>query len=256
MNMRVSISIITITYNNYSELMSTLSSIEAIDCEKIVVNGGSCPKTKEFLDAQKNIIYLSEPDRGISDAFNKGIKLSTQEGIWFINSGDHCIDHAYADYAQKHITKYDFIYANVLYDSVLYGKLKIAPREHGILGLGMPYPHPGMIFNRSVFDRIGLFNLDYKIAMDFELVCRMKKANMSGHYYPHNVVHMDGTGISSTQHSKAFKEDGLALSENNLMSSMNYFAYKARGLKLKTLLFGESVGLLKYYRNIKKLIKS
>ena len=82
------ISIITVTYNNFDDLYRTLNSLEKIDgIEKVVVNGGDCAKTKEYL-SDFDGISISEPDKGISDAFNKGVSRANGDNLMFLNSGD------------------------------------------------------------------------------------------------------------------------------------------------------------------------
>lgn len=77
------ISIITITFNNYSELRTTLDSLKDIsNIESIVVNGGSCEKTREFLKNYPGK-SVSEKDNGISDAFNKGLRIASGDAILF-----------------------------------------------------------------------------------------------------------------------------------------------------------------------------
>ena len=79
------ISIITVTYNNFDDLHRTLNSLEKIDgIEKVVVNGGDCAKTKEYL-SDFDGIAISEPDKGISDAFNKGVSHANGENVMFLN---------------------------------------------------------------------------------------------------------------------------------------------------------------------------
>jgi glycosyltransferase len=247
----MNISIITVTFNNFSELIETLQSTENLSCERIVINGGSCEKTKAFLESRRDITSISEPDKGISDAFNKGVGLSTGSGLWFLNSGDICIEPTYVEFANKELSHFDFVFADIIYNSSIYGPIKLTPTPNRPLGLGMPYSHPGMIFNRKAFEKIGLFSLDYKIAMDFEFICRMRKAKMRGEYYPHAVTLMDGTGISTTQPMRAFIEDGKALAENNLMNFVNSLLYKRRHLKLVLRSIAEKFGLLRYYQSLK-----
>ena len=82
------ISIITVTYNNFQDLYRTLNSLENVEgIEKIVVNGGKCAKTKKYLSNFDGIV-ISEPDKGISDAFNKGVSNANGENVMFLNSGD------------------------------------------------------------------------------------------------------------------------------------------------------------------------
>ena len=82
------LSIITVTYNNFDDLYRTLNSLNEVEgIEKVVVNGGECHKTKEYLSAFDGIA-ISEPDKGISDAFNKGVSHANGENVMFLNSGD------------------------------------------------------------------------------------------------------------------------------------------------------------------------
>ena len=82
------ISIITVTYNNFDDLERTLNSLKKVDgIEKIVVNGGTCTKTKEYL-SDFDGIAISENDKGISDAFNKGVSHASGDNVMFLNSGD------------------------------------------------------------------------------------------------------------------------------------------------------------------------
>lgn len=92
------ISIVTVTYNNFNELIETLNSIPESDIvESVVINGGDCKKTKDFLENYPGK-SISEKDDGIADAFNKSIKLSSGDYIMFLNSGDILLS---ADYLQK-----------------------------------------------------------------------------------------------------------------------------------------------------------
>ena len=74
------ISVITVTYNNYNDLLRTLHSLKNVDdIESVVVNGGDCNKTKKLLSNYDGIA-ISEPDKGISDAFNKGVTRAIETG--------------------------------------------------------------------------------------------------------------------------------------------------------------------------------
>ena len=82
------LSIVTITFNNFEDLLHTIESVRDLEnCEHIIINGGNCLKTLEYL---KNFsgISVSEPDQGISDAFNKGNRLSSADSKIMLNSGD------------------------------------------------------------------------------------------------------------------------------------------------------------------------
>ena len=225
------ISVVTITYNNFSELQKTVESLAPVKdrIEHIVVNGGQCEQTKEYL-RQYGCKSISEPDQGISDAFNKGIRMATGSGVVFLNSGDVLIHPEYLEWAESHLTSKDFTFSDILFDDAVGGVIRLKP--HGQpLGRGMPYPHPSLVVKRQVFDLIGGFLENFRIAMDYEFVCRMKNAKLEGIYYGQPVVLMDGTGVSAKNESRSFVECKNALIENNLWTFSNgFFFYKRRFL--------------------------
>jgi len=224
------ISIITVTYNNFDDLNFTLNSLEKIDgIEKVVVNGGDCAKTKEFLSCFDGIV-ISEPDKGISDAFNKGVSQASGENVMFLNSGDVLLSPKYLQEAEK-IIKFNpeisFVHSDSLFDDRISGTIYMEPLKSALfkeapLGRGMPYNHLTMVIRKNVFEKIGLFKLHYKITMDFEWVCRLQKNSYKGHYIGGSpVVRMDGGGISSTTEQLVMWESLKALKENKLLSIMN-----------------------------------
>lgn len=222
------ISIVTITYNNYEELRSTLDSIANIqDVESIVVNGGSCPKTLDFLKSY-NGVSLSEKDTGISDAFNKGVKLSTGDAIMFLNSGDHLIDPEYINECNKILHEkpiVDYLYSDIIFNDELIGpvRINVGPKMKN-LAKGMPYPHQSLIIRKTVFDKIGGFNEKLKVAMDFDFVVRMLNANYKiFHYLPIASVKMDGAGVSSKQQLKSIEEITSVLNTHNRMNKKIQF---------------------------------
>jgi len=240
------ISVVTITYNNFSELQRTVESLAPIKdrIEHIIVNGGQCEQTKEYL-RQCGCKSISEPDRGISDAFNKGVRMATGSGVVFLNSGDVLIHPEYLEWAESHLTSKDFTFSDILFDDAVGGVIRLKPHGQS-LGRGMPYPHPSLVVKRQVFDLIGGFLENFRIAMDYEFVCRMKNAKLEGIYYGQPVVLMDGTGVSAKNESRSFMECKNALVENNLWTFSNrFFFYKRRFLySLRWALFATGLGSL------------
>ena len=93
----MNISIITITYNNLVGLMKTVNSVlqqsQILNIEYIIIDGGSSDGTKEYLESLPQYVsWISEPDRGISHAFNKGIEKASGDMLLFLNSGDSFLD--------------------------------------------------------------------------------------------------------------------------------------------------------------------
>lgn len=222
------ISVITITFNNYEELIETLDSIKDVkDIQSVVVNGGSCKKTKLFLETYQGIA-LSEKDKGISDAFNKGINLSTGDALMFLNSGDKLIDPTYLDDVNallKSTPEVSLFYSDIIYNDNMLGPRRIKVKEiqdENEAHHGMPYPHQSMIIRKAAFDKVGGFSLDLKIAMDFDLILRMMKAGFTKKLYiPKASVEMDGGGISSTHELACIKENQMLLKKHGYYTFKN-----------------------------------
>jgi len=212
------LSIISITFNNFEELFNTVESVSGlVDCEHIIINGGSCPQTLEFLQGYSGKT-VSEPDLGISDAFNKGIRYSQGEAAIMLNSGDILIDRTYPKEAMKILQEHpeiDFVHADLIFDDALIGPYVMRPLRtqntlYPNIGRGMPYRHQSMVVRNSIYDKVGLFNLKY-ICSDYDWVSRWelyrKNSNGIAYYLQGNpVIKMDGTGISSVQEGKIIYE--------------------------------------------------
>ena len=221
------LSIVTITFNNFEDLLHTIESVRDLEhSEHIIINGGNCLKTLEYL---KNFSgkSISEPDQGISDAFNKGINLSTGDAIIMLNSGDILLDRTYPSRACQILdqdSEIDFVHSDLIFEDRLIGPYVMRPlRIKNILypniGRGMPYRHQSMVVRKEVYDRVGLFNLDY-ISSDYDWVCKWELSIKEPHgkaYYSDGVpvIKMDGGGISSTQESKIILEAIQIIKQHN-----------------------------------------
>lgn len=202
--------------------MATLESIKGLNnTQSIVINGGSCTKTKEFLSHYSGI-SVSEKDDGISDAFNKGLKLATGDSVMFLNSGDVLIDRTYIDEVDKILAnepKISYVHSDILYDDVMLGLIHVRstskPRS---LAKGMPYPHQSLIIRKSIFDRVGGFSKKYKLVMDFDLILRMYKINAVGCHISRMTVRMDGAGVSSRADFAILRENYKALKSNGYLT--------------------------------------
>jgi glycosyltransferase len=177
------LSIITICKNSSLTVGQTLKSvveqqdIDTSQIEHLVVDGASTDRTVEIASQFPHIRLISEADRGISDAFNRGIKNSSGEWIMFLNSNDKLHDSmVLADILP--------ILRSVAAD-VVYGRISVVDpsnnmvlREAGrdraweYLHQRMTIPHPATITRRCYFERFGLFDENFKIAMDYEILLR------------------------------------------------------------------------------------
>ena len=171
------ISILTVTYNAERLIEKTIQSVlmqDFKDLEYLVIDGGSTDKTLVLLN-KYNINYVSEPDEGVSDAFNKGISKAKGEYILFLNAGDY--------FSDKGVLR--SVFSIDLGADVVYGKVLVSfdrnghhiESIHGSIKLPLnklPTVHQGMIFTRNTFDQLGAFDKRYKYAMDYDHYHRIR----------------------------------------------------------------------------------
>ncbi len=226
------ISVVTITYNNYEELIETLDSIKGLtSVQSIVVNGGSCEKTRNFLSSYPGVV-ISEKDHGISDAFNKGLKLAEGTGVMFLNSGDRLIFRDYPAVAEELLGKYDFIHSDIIFDDAITGPIRMKPALCSV-GYGMPYFHQSMVIKSEWMRKAGLFDLNFKIAMDYDYVIRLQKLGARGYYFnAAPTIHMDGQGISATQENKSLAECYTSMKKNDVLNLQNRAGFALRKARL------------------------
>ncbi len=226
------ISVVTITFNNYSELLETIESLKNVkNIQHVVINGGSCEKTLRFLQSYSGK-SISEKDFGISDAFNKGINYSDGDAVMYLNSGDKLVDAAYLDDASEILHKHsevDFIHANIEFVDTVAGKLILVPKDSLP---NMPFLHPSMIVRKKVFNSIGGFDLSFKSAMDLDFVYRLIKSQARGFYFNRAVVEMNGSGISSNKPFLGFKEKVRVVKKNRDWSLATLTSLTWSGFKL------------------------
>ena len=232
------LSIITATYNNYEELVSTIESVFKQEIPKsclYVVNGGSCALTNKYLIEQK-IPHISEPDTGIYNAFNKGIINTTGKYILFLNSGDLLVNqHKYIQNALELLADgVDLVHGEILYIDPRRGRVHY--KEKSLKNFySMPIRHPSVIMKRHIFDEVGLFSEVYNSAGDFDLICRVINAGYQLKFLPFICTEMDGGGVSSGKPFNILLEDIDVLIKNKKINIL--------------------VGVLLFYRFIKTYIK-
>ena len=235
------VSIITATYNSANTIIDTLLSLNEQtyeNIEYIIMDGASKDNTIEIINevCQKKYKVISEPDNGIYDALNKGIKLATGDIVGFLHSDDL---FAYPDAVKDLVTSIQknqtqAVYADLEYVSRIDTNKIIRKwvsgdfqRQH-LLNGWMP-PHPTFFMYRSSYHQYGLFNLDFKIAADYDSILRYLWSNkVKVSYLPKVVTKMRVGGASNRSLKNIInktKEDIQALKNNNI--------FWPRGLILK-----------------------
>ncbi|MDA9768684.1 glycosyltransferase, partial [Flavobacteriaceae bacterium] len=186
------ISIITISYNAENTIENTLKSIENQsynNIEHIIIDGGSKDSTLEICNSFPHVFkILSEPDNGVYDAFNKGLKLATGDVIGFLNADDTFYnENSIQDIVDAFSNnETDIVYGNLDYvneESKVIRNWISRPYEKGLLKKAWKTAHPSFYCKKKVYDRLGGYNDSFKIAGDFELCIRFIEINQVPSFY-------------------------------------------------------------------------
>jgi putative colanic acid biosynthesis glycosyltransferase len=207
------ITIVTISKNNYQSLDKTLESVKNQDypnIEHIIIDGDSDDGTKELLSSYvhaKKYSYLSEPDRGISSAFNKGLDKSNGDLIFFLNSGDlFCSNTVVSEVVESYQAhKWQCAVGTTLTTSLTGEPIFYRPPQLSskFLKYFMFLPHQGFFCETSLHKNYS-YDESIKTSMDYELFLRMLK-NIPIFYLPTIISNREPGGVS-TQTSKRIAE--------------------------------------------------
>lgn len=225
------ISIITVTFNSAATIRQTIESVLAQNyhsVEHVIIDGASKDNTVEILKSfGDKIKFVSEPDKGIYDAMNKGLKLASGDVIGTLGGDDFYPNNQVVSQVVQAFTEYqtDAIYGDIqfvnpedIHTIVRYWKSGEYSRESWLSGW-MP-PHPSFYLKKSAFEKYGNYITDFACSGDYELMLRMLyKNNLSAHYLPLTLTTMrnGGTSTASLKHRyRANMEDRRAWKINNL----------------------------------------
>ncbi len=206
------VSVITASFNLLSsgrreQMLRCLESIRSqqdVRIEHLVIDGASTDGTLDFLKSYENqgwIKIFSEPDKGIYDAFNRGIAKAQGEYVCFINSDDYLNNPAGLAEAVKALrhSRADFSYSPVSYEKggKIIGNDEKDMDFRTIFG-AMACCHQGMVFKRSLFERVGLHNIKYKISADYDFILRSLLKGASFVKVPVSYAVFGKDGLSGT----------------------------------------------------------
>ena len=241
----VKISVVTLTFNSELTIKETIKSVISQtypNIEHVIIDNVSTDKTLQIVsdlydEVDKKYKVISEKDQGISDGFNKGIAASNGEVVVFLNSDDVYCDKDLLETVAKAFENPEvmFVHGDMFFEDPDFGSNRRKPLFCD-LDYGMPFNHPTMFIRKSLYDEIGNFDLSYRYAMDFHLVCRMfqsvKKCKYKGIYLSDPCfVLMRAGGISDTQELRSIDDVERSLKENHLYSFkafINLFMRRSR----------------------------
>lgn len=205
------ISIITVVFNGEKTIRDTLESVlqqTYPEVEYIVIDGNSTDGTLDIVNSYGNRIHriVSEPDQGIYDAMNKGIKIATGEIVGFLNADDVYADsEILAEIAQNFTeTQSDAVYGDLLYVSPedlskVHRYWQAGSYREGDFLWGWMPPHPTFFLKKECYRDFGTFRLDLGSAADYELMLRMiHKNEVKLSYIQKTFVLMRVGGISNS----------------------------------------------------------
>jgi len=214
------LTIITVTFNDSIGLEQTIKSVymQYMDqIEYIIIDGGSNDNTHSILNKYKKLIsyWISEPDKGIYDAMNKGIKIASGDALLFLNAGDVFVGDVINDKNFKFPALIPVKYKTYS------GKLKNFKQRN--YKYSHPYCHQGIIFENKKL----LYNTKFKIAADFDYYLRHGYKNLPFIETTGYILY-DNNGVSTNQYLQKYAEIGEII--KNYFPSFNYYLYKSKSL--------------------------
>jgi len=243
------ISIVTVCFNAAATISDTLESVgsqDYPDIEHILIDGASTDNTMRIVEENgKHLVkVISEPDKGLYDAMNKGWRMATGEYVGFLHSDDFfanetcvrkIVDHALSN-------KSDVILGDIqIIDPIETDNTRrqySAKDFHvGLIEQGYAPPHPGQYIRRSLFEKYGGFDLQYPLASDFDLIARFLYVNNAS--FSHLAV-----PIVKMRHG--------GLSSNNLLANIKMFEEVYRSNKNNGIPTSRATILKRYFRKARQ----
>lgn len=208
------LSIITINLNNSTGLNKTIGSVISQtlnNFEYIVIDGGSVDNSIEIIknNSEKIDYWISEPDKGIYHAMNKGIKQARGEYCFFLNSGDYFVNEKVLEAVFGHNFQEDVIFGNLLvfFNGSFVGK-SIGKEKLTFLDVySSLIKHQSSFISRQLFDKFGLYNEELKIVSDWEFfLISVGLGGASYKYVDNDISCFDNNGISNNSGPLAANE--------------------------------------------------
>lgn len=243
------VSIITVTYKSAATLSRTLRSIEQQtypNIEHIIIDGESpdatIPIIHDYAARHSNVRFISEKDKGIYDAINKGLRMATGEIIGILNSDDTL---ASKDTIAHIVKTFEETGADLTYGDLVYCRyIEIEKQLHVVrnwvsndfnpasLRFGWMCPHPTLYLRKRVYDEQGLYKTNYRISADYDFILRVfSKSQYKKAYIPEVLINMELGGVSNRDMRSMYrktKEDIRVLKENG---QFHFYTILAKNLR-------------------------
>lgn len=215
------ISFVTITFNCSKTLQATIDSIKKQNysrIEYIIIDGGSTDKTIDIINYNSSFIskWISEPDKGVSDAFNKGIRMANGELIWLINADDVLLPNA-VNSLLKYYNPNTEIYRGkmIIHDQSTGTNVVYEPAMNISFVSCGNVNHPSTIISKKAYKKYGLYDIKCRYMMDYDILLRMKLAGASFRYIPKQLACFNTGGITSENRKKRKQSELIYVLKKN-----------------------------------------
>jgi Glycosyltransferases involved in cell wall biogenesis len=265
------ISIITVTYNAEKYIEQTIQGILAqtySDIEYIIIDSDSTDRTMEIItdyksqitNAVKSFKIICEKDNGLYDAMNKGIIMAQGKLIGMVNASDYyepnAVETIVDAYAQNKDTGIFHGNVNMLNEDGSFFKIKKPDTNLENLHQGMSLQHPTFFVAKSVYEKYGLYDLQYKIAADFDFAIRCNLAGVKFFHIDSVISNFRKGGVSSKREKAAQQECKNVLIQNGYSTiTVNTILKEWRRLSRKNSVYYISYKILKYILPVSLLNK-
>lgn len=238
------ISVITVCHNSATTIRDTIESVlnqTYTSIEYILIDGNSNDETLDIIKSYEEIFkkkgikykYISEVDKGIYDAMNKGLRIAKGNIIGILNSDDwyeeNALDEIRNLYNQnKRLSIYVGEMNRVNKDKIPYKINYNIKNISRTIHKAMPINHPASFVHKDVYSKIGLFDIQYKLSADYDFIFRAYNLGVSFLFTDKVIVNMRNSGATSQLENLwiTAKEDHLIRKKNNIKWSRFYYIKK------------------------------
>jgi len=238
------VSIITISYNSEKTIKATLDSVVSQthkNIQHIIIDGKSNDDTISICSNYPHLFkIISEKDKGVYDAFNKGLKIASGDVVGFLNSDDifHS-NNSIQNIVKGFSDKIDGVFGNLKFynkNNKVIRKWISKPFRIGAFEKAWMPPHPTFYCRKKIYDKYGYYDDSFKIAGDFELMLRfIELNNIKTKFIDKDLIKMKAGGISNSgliSKIKILKEEFKAFKINKIsLNKLFYILNKARKIK-------------------------